>query len=193
MELFYKSCQFILRVLIKFFFRLEIIGKEYLPQKGPAILCSNHTSVFDPIVLGCIVNPKVSFMAKEELFKIPVFNIIISKLGALPVKRGQADRKAIKDALKKLAKGGVFGLFPEGTRNKDKRDVKPLKGVGFIAAQSKASVIPITIKGDYKPFKKVLVIAHEPVVYDKEKYEEKYDDPILGFTKEIMESIYKSL
>ena len=194
MGLFYRVVQFILRLLIKVFFRIEIEGKEYLPVKGPAILCSNHTSVFDPIVLGCIVNPRVSFMAKEELFKIPILNIIIKKLGALPVRRGHGDRKAIKDALRRLNEGGVFGLFPEGTRNKERRkNIKPLKGVGFIAAQSKAQVYPITIRGEYKPFSKVRVIAHKPMVYDKKEYKNKFDDPILGFTEEIMASIYEDL
>ncbi len=194
MDLFYRSVQFILRIFLRLLFRIEVSGKKHLPVKGPAILCSNHTSFFDPVVLGCVVNPRVSFMAKEELFKIPIFSAIIRNLGAVPVKRGQADRKVIKDALKRLSQGGVFGLFPEGTRNKEKRkDLKPLKGVGFIAAQSKATVVPVTIKGDYKPFKKVMVIAHKPMVYHKEKYKNKYEDPIQGFTEEVMASIYKDL
>lgn len=194
MNAFYRTAQVILRGLMKVVFRLEVKGKEHLPEKGPAILCSNHMSVIDPVILGCAVNPQITFMAKKELFDIPVLSFLIKKLGAMPVKRGEADRKAIKLALEKLKGGGVFGLFPEGTRNKEKnKELKPLRGVGFIAARSKVKVIPVTIIGDYIPFKKIQVIAHEPMIYNNDSYKENYEDPILGFTQEIMEVIYKDL
>lgn len=194
MPLFYRLVQSVLRVLVKIVFRLEVVGGKNLPRKGPAIICSNHMSVLDPVIVGCIVDPQVNFMAKEELFEIPLFSILIRKLGAVPVKRGGADRKALKAALEKLEQEGVFGLFPEGTRNKEKDKTRePLKGVGFIAAKSRATVIPVTIRGNYIPFKKMKVIAHGPMIYHKNIYEKKYEDPVQGFTREIMEFIYKDL
>ena len=86
-------------------------GKENLPTEGSAIIFSNHTSLFDPIVLGCLLPRKIYFMAKQELFRIKPFALFMKGLGAFPVKRGTADISAVKTALYTLRKGEVFGIF----------------------------------------------------------------------------------
>ncbi len=180
------------RLIFKIIFPIKLVGKDNLPQEGPAILCSNHISLLDPIVLGCISEPHVTFMAKKELFEIPIMRKVIKFLGALPVKRGQVDRTAIKSSLKELSNNQVFGIFPEGTRNS--RNKKPLKGVGFLAAKSCAPVVPITIKGPYRLFRTTKVIVHPQITYnnfDNEDIDE--DDPILEFSNSIMNTINSEL
>ncbi|OWZ82942.1 lysophospholipid acyltransferase family protein [Natranaerobius trueperi] len=187
----YTILRGLFRLLFKTIYPIKIEGYENLPNEGPAILCSNHISLFDPILLGCISEPHVTFMAKEELFNIPVIGYIIKKLGAIPVKRGQADRKALKTSLDELIAGNIFGMFPEGTRKQNSNN-KLLRGVGFIAAKSKAPVVPITIKGKYKPFRRVKVIVHSPINYQKEDFDQS-EDSLAEFSQSIMVIINNDL
>jgi 1-acyl-sn-glycerol-3-phosphate acyltransferase len=136
--------------LFRFQFNLmdwDIQGAENMPAEGPVILAINHQSVWDPLVAGSSVPRKVSFMAKEELFSIPVLGKIFSKLGAFPVKRGQGDMNAIRQSLAILKAGQVLGLFPEGTRSKNGEIQKGLPGMVFLMEKSKASVVPIKMIG----------------------------------------------
>jgi len=187
------SCVYVLarglfKILFSIAFPLKIKGTQHLPEQGPAIVCANHISLMDPIVLGIILKPPVRFMAKKELFQVPLLGLIIKQLGAFPVSRGQVDRKAIKQSLEALDKGQIFGIFPEGTRkNKSK---KPLRGVGFLTAKSRAPVIPVAIKGPYKLFRPLVVEVHPPVKYDQEQYET-YEDPMGTFSQKIMDTIYQ--
>src|SRR5690349_2481167 len=98
----YRSFRMIFRGLFYFFFRLEAIGRTNIPNEGPVILCSNHLSNLDPPVVGTPLNRKVHYMAKAELFNIPVFGSIIKNLGAFPVKRGGVSKESIRAALKLL-------------------------------------------------------------------------------------------
>ncbi|WP_209122573.1 1-acyl-sn-glycerol-3-phosphate acyltransferase [Alkalihalobacillus sp. BA299] len=144
-------------------YRVETIGLENIPNEGPVILCSNHIHNFDPPFLGSYVPRKVHYMAKAELFKVPVLGRAVSAVGAFPVKRGSGDKQALKLGLKVLKDGGALGLFPEGTRSKDGKLGKGLAGAGFFALRSDAVVIPCAIIGSYKPYSKLRVIYGEPL------------------------------
>ncbi len=160
-----------IRLFFYFFFRTffgyRISGKNHLPPRGPFIICANHTSWFDPPLAGCIVPAKnqVHFMAKEELFHILFLGWMIKKMGAFPVRRKTADRKAIRQALQILEAGGVVGLFPEGTRIKTGELGKPMQGAGFIAVKSQKPVVPVAIKWPPGLFKRIQVAIGEPVVF----------------------------
>ena len=127
--------------------RWSIQGVENMPTEGPVILAINHISLWDPLVAASSLPRKVSFMAKEELFSIPVLGKIFSKLGAFPVKRGQGDMNAIRQSLAILKEGRVLGLFPEGTRSKSGEIQKGLPGMVLLMEKSKASVVPIKVFG----------------------------------------------
>ncbi|MCM8800560.1 MAG: 1-acyl-sn-glycerol-3-phosphate acyltransferase [Candidatus Omnitrophica bacterium] len=133
--------------LFKLLFRLEIYGKDYIPKEGGFILASNHVSYLDPIVLGVACSRRLNFMAKEELFENPVFSRFISLLGAFPVKRDSADLSAIKEAMRRLKKGMVLVLFPEGSRRFDGYKLKPYSGIGFLSAKLNVPVVPVFIHG----------------------------------------------
>lgn len=169
---FYQFAKTAVFSVFKPLYRLEIVGTEHFPEKGAVLLCSNHIDNLDPPTVGITAPRPVHFMAKEELFRVPIIKSLISGLGAFPVKRGLADRDAIRKGLSVLKAGEVLGLFPEGTRSKTGELGKGLQGAGFFALKSNAYVVPCAIIGPYKPFKKVKVIYGEPIdftSYRKEK------------------------
>ena len=148
--MFYKFAKTLLTVLLKVFYRMEVKGGEHLPPEGPVVCVANHASLIDPIVVGCSLKRQVSFLAKEELFRIPVLNWIIRALGAIPVKRGRGDRGAIRSALEVLKNRKVLGLFPEGTRYRD-NTLHPLRpGAAMLALQTGACILPMLISGTYR-------------------------------------------
>ncbi|AZB43356.1 1-acyl-sn-glycerol-3-phosphate acyltransferase [Bacillus sp. FJAT-42376] len=150
-------------VIFKPIYRMEVHGAENFPKEGSVLLCSNHIDNLDPPIVGACTPRMVHFMAKEELFKIPVLGKILIKVGAFPVKRGLSDREALRKGLKILKDGEVLGLFPEGTRSKDGKLGKGLAGAGFFALRSNALVVPCAVVGPYKPFRKVRIYFGEPL------------------------------
>lgn len=159
----YQLAKVIVSILFYPLFRIKVIGKENFPKEGPVIVCSNHISNLDPPVVG-ITSPRViHFMAKEELFKKTFLRKLLTGIHAFPVRRGMADRNALRNGLKILKEGKVLGLFPEGTRSRTGKLGKPLAGVGFFALRSDAVVIPCAIQGSYKPFRRTTVTYGKPV------------------------------
>ncbi|NLW56452.1 MAG: (d)CMP kinase [Firmicutes bacterium] len=148
--LLYKICGSFLYFCLKVFYRFSVEGAHHLPATGPVIVASNHTSLLDPIVVGCSILPRqrpVRFMAKEELFRIPLLGPLIRKLGAFPVRRGKGDRAALRAAMEVLKEGKVLGIFPEGTRYNDNK-LHPLRhGVSLLAMETNAKILPVIIRG----------------------------------------------
>lgn len=141
--------------LINLLCGLSVEGVENIPEKGGLILASNHASYLDPLALGAACPRKISYMAKEELFRIPLFGWMIRSVGAFPVKRHAADISALKEALRRLKNGEVIALFPEGARrNQEDTAGEPEAGVGFLAQKSGVPVIPALIKGTEKALPK---------------------------------------
>ncbi|WP_339324305.1 lysophospholipid acyltransferase family protein [Paenibacillus sp. FSL W8-0194] len=159
--MFYEFCRGLLRGIFAVAYRLEATGDENIPKEGGVLLCSNHISVLDPITVGIRIKRKIKFMAKAELFKVPVLGPIITKLGAFPVKRGGVSKESIKTSLTILRNGEMMGIFPEGTRHSDSGAAK--KGAATFALRSGAAVVPVAIVGDYKLFRKMRVIYGAPL------------------------------
>lgn len=144
-------------------YRIEVLGTENIPSEGGVLLCSNHIDNLDPPVVGITSPRPVHFMAKDELFSVPVLGKIVSHLNAFPVKRGMSDREALRKGLAILKEGKVLGLFPEGTRSKTGIIGKGLAGAGFFALRSNAEVVPCAIIGPYKAFGKLKVVYGKPI------------------------------
>jgi 1-acyl-sn-glycerol-3-phosphate acyltransferase len=132
------------------FFGARIYGAERVPQKGRLIIVSNHASDFDPLIVSNCIGRPVAYMAKEELFQIPVLKTAIRLYGAYPVKRGSGDRAAIRAALESLETGWATGVFLQGTRTPDGRITEPKLGAALIAAKTNTSLLPICLWGTEK-------------------------------------------
>ncbi|MFM6088419.1 MAG: lysophospholipid acyltransferase family protein, partial [Dolichospermum sp.] len=133
--------------LLHTYFRGKIYGAENVPRNGAVIVVSNHASYFDPPIVSSCVRRPVAYMAKEELFKVPVLAQAIKLYGAYPVSRGTADRNAIRAALEYLDNGWAVGVFLEGTRTPDGRISDPKRGAALLAAKAKAPFLPVCLWG----------------------------------------------
>lgn len=145
--MFYRFACFGVRVLLRLLTRCRVDGLENVPREGPLLLAANHLSLVDPPVLGALLPRRVVFMAKEELFHVPVVGWAVSWYGAFPVKRGQADRQALRSAIAVLESGGVVGMFPEGTRSRSGTMSQAHSGAALLALTADARVLPVAIEG----------------------------------------------
>lgn len=173
-------------------FRCKVVGKENIPKQGGVIIAANHVSLWDPPLTAAFVPRYVHFMAKEELFKIPILGYIIKKLHSFPVRRGASDRSAIRTAISLLAEGHCLGLFPEGTRSKNGMIRKPEAGLALIALKAGVPVIPTAIIGTNKIFKKGSFLPVLEVRFGRPMtiHSEKTDKSALQeFSQEIMNEI----
>ena len=146
--------QFVSQVIIfpiyKLIFRGILIGRENIPKRDSFILVSNHGSLFDPPLLGHALGQNISFMAKSELFSVPLLGFIIKACGAYPVKRGIVDKTTIKIACEKLSNDDSIGIFIDGTRQKDGRVNKPKQGAALLAFKNQKLLLPIAIINSHK-------------------------------------------
>jgi len=134
-------------------FRLSVEGRERVPKTGGVLLVANHASALDPPPLGFASPRPVHFMAKAELFEIPVLSWAISRLHAFPVRRGAADRSAVRTAIEVLHRGEVVGIFPEGTRTQTGELLPPQRGAGLIALRAGVPVVPVALIGTFRPLR----------------------------------------
>ena len=139
--------------IYKFLFKGHLIGRENIPRKGSFILASNHGSLLDPPLLGHALDRHISFMAKAELFKIPLLGFVIKACGAYPVKRGIADKNTIKTACKKLSNDSCIGIFIDGTRQKNGRVNKPKQGAALLAFKNQKLLLPVAIVNSHRLIK----------------------------------------
>ena len=140
----------ILWLLFKIGLRLNVEGTENIPKDGPLVIASNHLSLLDPPVIGVAATRKVHFMAKQELF-VPILGDIYKALGAFPVRRGGADRAAIKHGIDILNDNKVLAIFPEGTRSKTGKLGKAEPGALMMASKAMATIVPCCVMGtDYR-------------------------------------------
>ena len=144
--LVYWPTRWVVKASILFYFRLRRLGREHIPGGG-VILAANHRSFLDPFLIGCCIGRPIYFVAKREMFKNPLLGWLLNCMGAFPVRRGEADEESVKTALALLERGRAVVMFPEGTRIRVGSLAKPKRGVGRLALQSGAAVVPIAITG----------------------------------------------
>lgn len=144
--------------------RLRRRGQHHIPRRGPVLVVCNHVSLKDPPLMGGGVLPRrLYYMAKVELFRIPVMGPIIARLGAFPIDRGNADRDAIRVARAILARGDVLLMFPEGTRSPSGRLGPGLPGAGSLALDPGVTVVPGAIWGSQRRLGPVRVVFGPPL------------------------------
>lgn len=189
----YWLSRFICMLFFRIFFRNEVIGAEHIPKRGPVLLCANHIHVLDPPLIGVSIKRPVTFMAKAELFKIPLIAAYLKKLKGFPVKRGAPDKAAIRTSLQVLKNGDAFVIFPEGTRSKTGELGPAFTGAGFIALKEKCTVIPIAIIGQYRLFRKMKVAIGPPVMIEDLRGDKVTKENAREATERMMNSIQSLL
>ncbi|HEV2054001.1 MAG TPA: lysophospholipid acyltransferase family protein [Methylomirabilota bacterium] len=133
--------------LMRAWFGLRVRGAEHIPSSGPALIVSNHQSILDPPVIGGAARRQIYFLAKAELFRIPLFGWLFRALHARPVRREGSDPGALRIAALLLEQGKALLVFPEGTRSLDGRLGEGKPGVGMLAVTSGAPVVPAYVSG----------------------------------------------
>jgi 1-acyl-sn-glycerol-3-phosphate acyltransferase len=166
--------------------RIKVEGKEHLPRSGPVILASNHRSFLDSIFIPLLVPRRVTFVAKAEYFDDPKTAWFFRGVGQIPIRRegGSASERALESATEVLEAGGVFGIYPEGTRTRDGKLHRGHTGVARLALRTRAPIIPVGIIGsdEVQPidsklprlFKTVRIRFGEPI--ELGHYEGRHDD-----------------
>lgn len=176
MNWFYKFAYKFFRWVFQIFFRIKVIGAENIPKEEGFLVCSNHFSATDPIkVCYAMQGHRICYMAKKEIFRIPVFNWLIRIFGAFPVDRSKPDVGAIKHMIALLEDGQAGGMFPQGTRHpmEDPRDTSVKSGAGMICVKTQATVIPVFIAQKdfkHKNFVPSTVIIGKPITFDEMSY-----------------------
>jgi len=160
---FYNILKFIAKGLFNLIYKIDVKGLENVPKDEGALICPNHYTWADPVLVAIVTPRPIRFMAKYETFKNPFLRFLLNKLGAFPVRRGEPDLNAIKTSLKLLKDGHLLGLFPQGTRVKGEDLGSAHSGVALLAIKSNKKVIPVFIGGSYVPFTKMKVFFGEPI------------------------------
>ena len=143
----YRFAYSFLTPLWRFAFRMKVRGSENIPLKGPVLLASNHRSNLDPFFVGVSFPRQVHFMAKAELWKVKALGGLIDMLGSFPVRRGEADRTAVKRALEMLGGGAVVGMFPEGRRQRGGSLGEIHPGVSLLSLREGVVTVPMVLDG----------------------------------------------
>lgn len=183
----YKFLRIFCGGILQLLFKLKVYDKNKIPENGPVIICANHTSAMDPIVLAQVCDRKIYFMAKEELFNKPVLGFFVRKLDAFPVNRSKTDLKSVRTAMSILKRGDVLGIFPEGTRVKTVSADNIKEGVGMISNRTGAPILPVYIDTEYKFFRPIKVSFRDLV------YPENFKDFGRDANKEITMEVYKKI
>jgi 1-acyl-sn-glycerol-3-phosphate acyltransferase len=137
----------LLQPAFRVWFRMERSGREHIPARGPFIVAANHRSFLDPFVIAMLARRPIWFMAKRELFAHPLVACLLAALGAFPIERGASDRAAMATARGLLERGEGVLIFPEGTRVRPGPLGEPRRGLGRLALQTGAPVVPVAIIG----------------------------------------------
>ncbi len=150
MPWFYYVSRVIVRILLFLLTRCRVEGRENVPRQGPLLVVANHLSLVDPPMLNVILDRKMMFMAKKQLFHFRLIGYLVRGFGAFPIHRGQLDRQALRQSYQVLADGLALVMFPEGMRSRSGQLRPAFFGAALIASRSGAPILPIGISGTEK-------------------------------------------
>ena len=195
----YRIVKLLAVLFMRAWFGLRVRGMEHVPPSGPALIVSNHQSILDPPLIGGAVRRQIYFLAKAELFQIPVFGPLIRALHARPVRREGADPRALRTAAQLLEEGKALLVFPEGTRSLDGSLREGKAGVGMLAVTSGAPVVPAYVSGTREalpkgaawPRRSQVSVSFGPALHfkartgagRKERYREAAEDMMRGIAQ----------
>ena len=138
------------RLLYATYFRWRIFNPERVPLDGPVILASNHASYLDPPLVGCALHRPINYLARDSLFRFPLFGAICRSWNAVPVDRDGVSPRGLRNIIERLNAGGGIVLFPEGTRSADGNLQPARSGIGLVVIKSNAPVVPVRVFGTFE-------------------------------------------
>jgi 1-acyl-sn-glycerol-3-phosphate acyltransferase len=185
---FYALSRGLCKIVVRAVYGFRSLESQHVPATGAVIVACNHVSYLDPVVLGIGFLRPVTYLAKKQLFEIPVLGPIIYALGAYPTDREAGGVAAVRAALRALKEGRCIGIFPEGGRNLDGQHEEK-GGAALLAALSGAPVVPAAIAGTRhpRPFRTIRVIYGEPLIVKRNRKAD--GDDLEKWTAEIMRRI----
>jgi len=146
----FRVARFCCKVFCNLFFRINVYGKENVPDKGAFMLISNHQSYLDPVFCGIFLKRPLYFLARDSLWKNRFFGRLISSVNTIPVNQSKADFSAMRKVIGKLKEGWGVCLFPEGTRTSDGKITAFKPGFGLLCRRGEAAVVPVMIDGAFE-------------------------------------------
>lgn len=189
---FYRFFWWLAYGLAVILFRLRVEGRCHIPRSGALILAANHRSYVDPVIIGVAAGRELWYLAKAELFPIPLLGKLIHRLHAMPVDRSRGDRSAFLAWTKTLQAGNSVLIFPEGTRNKRPDFLRPRAGVGMLVYRTQAPVIPVYISGTVNIWKTMIGLERlqvrfgEPIFHSSKQLPDRRRDAYNFITHEVM-------
>ena len=144
---FYWAGWLVVRLILLVYARVELVGAENVPRRGGLIIVSNHLNNADPGTVGVFMRRRVVFMAKEEMFQWPIWGLYVRLIGAFPVRRFEADLKALRRSVQVIRRGQALFMFPEGTRSKTGSLCRGHPGTAMVALRAGAPILPVAITG----------------------------------------------
>lgn len=151
MSAYYSACRSAISGAMKVFNGWEVRGREHVPRTGGVIVAPNHISFWDPPLVGAAAKRELHFLAKEELFRTPLLGPLIRAYNAIPIRRGMADVRGLSRAIEVLKRGDALLVFPEGSRMRDGKLHPARPGIGFLAVQGDATIVPACVSGTNRP------------------------------------------
>lgn len=192
---FFRFIYATLSGVVGLLFRIKVVNAHNEPEAGGYMVCANHVSATDPIVISYAFSKnQVHFMAKKELFKIPLLSGFFRMLGAFPIDRGGSDVGAIRKAVALISEGKAMGIFPQGHRypEQNPRDTQVKNGAALIAARTQAPVVPVYIwrKGNkMKLFRRTYVIIGEMIPFESFGYDKSESGAYAKITDTVFDRI----
>lgn len=188
MNLWYGFVRILICVITSILFRIQVVGRENIPT-GHFVLVANHYKFWDPVIMVRVFRRELHFMAKKELFQIPLVGAFLRSMNAFPVDREANDLGAIRHSVSLTKEGKSLVIFPEGTRVKEKKRSNFKEGAALVASLVDVPILPVTIEGKYRFWGGLHVTIHQPI--DIDTFSKDLDRKELR--KEILDQAYLSI
>jgi 1-acyl-sn-glycerol-3-phosphate acyltransferase len=196
--MFYAFVRLFFLPLVRIYLRLKTEGVERVPLRGPALIAANHASFLDPIVLGSACPRRIHFVVLQSMYDWWRLRWFYWGMQTIPLRAEEADPRAVKQALSRLRRGDLVGIYPEGGRSEDGRLQPPKPGAALLAAASGAPVIPVRIEGAWECWRpkswfplpgRVRVVFGEPLHFTRDRELRRDRTEMERFSRRLMEAI----
>jgi 1-acyl-sn-glycerol-3-phosphate acyltransferase len=183
----YDALRVVVRFVAVWLYGLRVVGREHWPPDGGALVCANHQSMFDPPLVGLTCSRRMNYLARDTLFRVPVFKQLIYFLDAIPIDREGGGLAGLKETLRRLKAGELVLIFPEGTRTHDGEVARLKPGFVAVARRSRVPLVPVGLDGAYQawprtsPFPRlgrIAVVIGQPIT--AEQMAELADDDLVA-------------